>query len=166
MFNMIDFLESNDRVEIKTNSTVTFVGEQQNLKVVTYTSNDVSHSELVDIVIFAVGRVGSGFFSDWCKENDVPLTNNQVDIGVRVELPAVIWEDFEKKIYEPKVYYVSKKYGDDTRMFCFNGRGEVVTENTNGVLTVNGHAYKAEDKKTENTNFALLSTIKFTQPFN
>ena len=166
MLNMIDFLESNDRVEIKTNSTVTFVGEQQNLKVVTYTSNDVSHSELVDIVIFAVGRVGSGFFSDWCKENDVPLTNNQVDIGVRVELPAVIWEDFEKKIYEPKVHYVSKKYGDDTRMFCFNGRGEVVTENTNGVLTVNGHAYKAEDKKTENTNFALLSTIKFTQPFN
>jgi uncharacterized FAD-dependent dehydrogenase len=51
-------------------------------------------------------------------------------------------------------------------MFCFNGRGEVVTENTNGVLTVNGHAYKSEDKKTENTNFALLSTIRFTQPFN
>lgn len=166
MLKLIGSLEGCDRVEIKTNSTVTYVGEQQNLKVITYTSNDVTKSELVDVVIFAVGRVGSGFFSDWCKENNVPLTNNQVDIGVRVELPAVIWEDFEKKIYEPKVHYVSKKYGDDTRMFCFNGRGEVVTENTNGVLTVNGHAYKAEDKKTENTNFALLSTIKFTQPFN
>lgn len=120
----------------------------------------------VDKVVFAVGRVGSKFFSTWCKNNNVEMTNNQIDIGVRVELPSLIWEDFEKKIYEPKVIYRSKKYGDITRMFCFNGRGEVVTENTNGILTVNGHAYKAEEKKTNNTNFALLSTIRFTQPFN
>ena len=78
----------------------------------------------------------------------------------------MIWDEFEKKIYEPKIIYRSKQYGDVTRMFCFNGRGEVVTENTNGILTVNGHAYKAEERKTKNTNFALLSTIRFTQPFN
>lgn len=119
-----------------------------------------------DSIIFAVGRSGSGFFSEWCKKNGIPLTNNQVDIGVRVELPAIIWEDFSKKIYEPKIWYRSKCYGDITRMFCFNERGSVVTENTRGVLTVNGHAFRDESKKTQNSNFALLSTIRFTSPFH
>jgi uncharacterized FAD-dependent dehydrogenase len=172
MVNMIEFLERLENVEIKTNTTVTCVGDNStndDKKCIYYTNeskNNLSEYDIVDKVIFAVGRVGSNFFSSWCQAQGIELTNNQVDIGVRVELPAVIWEDFEKKIYEPKIHYISKKYGDSTRMFCFNGRGEVVTENTNGVLTVNGHAYKAEDKKTENTNFALLSTIRFTQPFN
>ena len=94
------------------------------------------------------------------------LKNNQVDIGVRVELPAIIWDNFSKKIYEPKIWYRSKRYGDTTRMFCFNERGGVVTENTDGVLTVNGHSYRDVARKTENSNFALLSTIRFTQPFN
>jgi uncharacterized protein len=116
-------------------------------------------------IIFAVGRVGSGFFSDWCRKNGIPLTNNQVDIGVRVELPSIIWENFSKKIYEPKIWYRSHGYGDITRMFCFNERGSVVTENTRGVLTVNGHAFRDEKKKTQNSNFALLSTIRFTNPF-
>ena len=117
-------------------------------------------------IIFAVGRVGCDFMAEWCRKNGVPLQNNQVDIGVRVEMPSVIWEDFSKKIYEPKIWYRSKQYGDTTRMFCFNERGSVVTENTNGILTVNGHSYKDESKKTENSNFALLSTIRFTQPFD
>jgi len=92
--------------------------------------------------------------------------NNQVDIGVRVELPALVWDDFSKEVYEPKIVYRSKLYGDTTRMFCFNERGNVVMENTEGVLTVNGHAYKDAARKTENSNFALLTTIRFTQPFN
>lgn len=117
-------------------------------------------------IIFAVGRVGSRSFLNWCKHNQIPTTNNQVDIGVRVELPSIVWEHFSKKIYEPKIFYRSKSYGDITRMFCFNERGHVVTENTNGVLTVNGHSFKEEERKTKNSNFALLSTIKFTQPFN
>ncbi|MFR8052882.1 MAG: NAD(P)/FAD-dependent oxidoreductase, partial [Negativibacillus massiliensis] len=116
-------------------------------------------------VIFAVGRVGSRFFSRWCTENNIALSNNQVDIGVRVELPAIVWEDFSKRIYEPKIWYRSKGYGDKTRMFCFNERGSVVTENTDGVLTVNGHSYRDQSRKTENSNFALLSTIRFTEPF-
>ena len=119
-----------------------------------------------DRIVFAVGRAGSGFFTDWCRKNSVPLTNNQVDIGVRVELPAILWNDFSQKIYEPKIWYRSHGYGDITRMFCFNERGSVVTENTGGVLTVNGHAYRDEAKKTENSNFALLSTIRFTSPFH
>lgn len=169
MVRMIDYLSNHSQIKILSNCEVVDVNEAEKTKgqkVILCNINGNPKTVYVDKVIFAVGRVGSGFFSDWCNSNNIPLTNNQVDIGVRVELPAMIWEDFEKKIYEPKIHYTSKKYGDTTRMFCFNGRGEVVTENTNGVLTVNGHAYKAESKKTENTNFALLSTIRFTQPFN
>ena len=84
---------------------------------------------------------------------------------VRVELPSMVWDDFSHKIYEPKIWYRSKQYGDVTRMFCFNERGQVVMENTSGVLTVNGHAYVDEAKKSQNSNFALLSTIRFTEPF-
>lgn len=118
-----------------------------------------------DAVIFAVGRVGSGFFADWCGKNGIGMENNQVDIGLRVELPAAIWADFAKEVYEPKIWSRSKRYGDVTRTFCFNDRGSVVTENTDGIITVNGHAYREESRKTENSNFALLSTTEFTQPF-
>lgn len=117
-------------------------------------------------IIFAVGRSGSNFFIDWCKKNNIHMSNNAVDIGVRVELPSLIWRDICSKVYDPKISYRSKKYGDETRMFCFNDRGAVVTENTDGVITVNGHAYENEMLKTENSNFALLSSIKFTEPFN
>ncbi len=85
------------------------------------------------------------------------LKNNQVDIGVRVELPAIIWDNFSKKIYEPKIWYRSKRYGDTTRMFCFNERGGVVTENTDGVLTVNGHSYRDAVKK--DTEFQLCTAF-------
>jgi len=137
--------------------------ENNNVKVVELADGEKIYA---NIVIFAVGRAGSNFLQKWCNDNKIMLSNNQVDIGVRVELPAMIWEDFEKKIYEPKIFYTTKGYGDKVRMFCFNGRGEVVAENTSGVLTVNGHAYEAEEKKTNNTNFALLSTINFTHPFH
>lgn len=162
MCKLVDYLLSCENIDIYTNCNVTNITHEGDNIIIS--SEEVLMS--VDRVIVAVGRSGSKFFSDWCIKNNIKLTNNQVDIGVRVELPSIIWEDFEKKIYEPKVIYRSKQYGDVTRMFCFNGRGEVVTENTNGILTVNGHAYKAEEKKTKNTNFALLSTIRFTQPFN
>ncbi len=132
---------------------------------ITYQQDGKTGSLRADTIMFAVGRAGSRFFSKWCQENQIPLQNNQVDIGVRVELPSMIWEDFSKKIYEPKIWYRSKQYGDVTRMFCFNERGSVVTENTDGVLTVNGHSYRDECRKTTNSNFALLSTIRFTEPF-
>lgn len=163
MCNLINELESRENVSIYTNVNVTNVLADGDTFIINTEDNA---NFTVDKVVFAVGRVGSKFFTNWCNKNNIKLTNNQVDIGVRVELPSMIWEDFEKKIYEPKIIYRSKQYGDITRMFCFNGRGEVVTENTNGILTVNGHAYKAEERKTKNTNFALLSTIRFTQPFN
>lgn len=167
MLAIVERIKELPNIDIKTDTEVYDVKDCQNgEKRIDYYGKNKKLSIFVDKVIFAVGRVGSNFFSKWCHNNDIPMTNNQVDIGVRVELPSMIWEDFEKKIYEPKILYTSKKYGDTTRMFCFNGRGEVVTENAEGVLTVNGHAYKASEKKTKNTNFALLSTIKFTSPFN
>ncbi len=147
------------RVEILTRTEVLDVDKDAHK----LTTKDVELT--ADSIIFAVGRVGSRMFSKWCRTNGVEMTNNQVDIGVRVELPSMVWEHFSKRIYEPKIWYRSKRYGDTTRMFCFNERGSVVMENTDGVLTVNGHSYKGEDKKTQNSNFALLSTIRFTQPF-
>ncbi len=154
-----------ERCKIFTDTLVADV-DKKNKEVQIINKNSEVKKIYGDKVVFAVGRSGSRYFSDWCEKHDIALTNNQVDIGVRVELPAIIWEDFSKKIYEPKIWYRSNKYNDITRMFCFNDRGSVVTENTDGILTVNGHSYRDENKKTKNSNFALLSTIRFTQPFN
>ena len=156
--------EISSKVEIVTDTNVIDVNRESHEIFTEDRSGTASFK--ADEIIFAVGRAGSRFFSEWCAQNQIPLENNQVDVGVRVELPSMIWDDFSKKIYEPKIWYRSKKYGDVTRMFCFNERGQVVTENTDGVLTVNGHAYRDEAKKSQNSNFALLSTIRFTQPFN
>ncbi len=161
MMNLINSLEG--KIEIFTNTQVQDVDRDTHQ--ITVADKDGEKTCKADKIIFAVGRAGSLFFSSWCEKNQVELHNNQVDIGVRVELPSMIWEDFSKKIYEPKIWYRSKRYGDTTRMFCFNDRGQVVTENTNGVLTVNGHSYRDEARKTKNSNFALLSTTNFTQPF-
>ena len=161
MKNIIHFLE--DRCDILTGADVTDVDKNKN--VLTVVREGKTASVTAENILFAVGRAGSRFFSKWCAQNDIPLENNQVDVGVRVELPFIIWEDFSKKIYEPKIWHRSKQYGDTTRMFCFNERGQVVTENTDGVLTVNGHSYRDQSRKTQNSNFALLSTIRFTEPF-
>lgn len=162
MVQMIEGLRN--KITLLTRATVTDVDPET--KTITYTQAKQSYQLTGDAIIFAVGRAGSSFFSSWCKKHHIPLTNNQVDIGVRVELPFEVWKHFSEKIYEPKIWYRSEKYGDRTRMFCFNERGHVVVENTDDILTVNGHAFKEEDHKTQNSNFALLSTIRFTTPFD
>ncbi len=159
MLNIIEDVQT--KVEILTNTEVTDVDKSNN-SITTKDGETVS----AEHIIFAVGRAGSRNFASWCRNNEIKMANTQVDVGVRVELPAVLWKDFSEKIYEPKIWYRSKLYGDTTRMFCFNDRGNVVVENTDGVLTVNGHSYRGLDKKTTNSNFALLTTIKFTQPFD
>ncbi|MGI6175935.1 MAG: NAD(P)/FAD-dependent oxidoreductase [Christensenellales bacterium] len=161
MRSMIEELK--DEAEIQTDTEAMDV--DPHTKEITLCKKGETQTIRANIIIFAVGRAGSRFFAKWCAKNGIPLQNNQVDVGVRVELPSVIWEDFSKRIYEPKIWHRSKQYGDTTRMFCFNECGNVVTENTGGVLTVNGHAYRDEKRKTQNSNFALLSTIRFTQPF-
>lgn len=162
MNKLVEYLK--DKIQIETLSTVSDVDSKT--KQVYFEHKGQDYQVEGDKIIFAVGRAGSRMFVNWCKKNKIECSNNQVDIGVRVELPAIVWDHFSKKIYEPKILARSKKYGDTTRMFCFNERGHVVTENTDGVLTVNGHAYKEADKKTDNSNFALLCTIRFTEPFN
>lgn len=162
MLKLVNSLKS--KVEICTMTTVIDVDKDSKIIKAKGPKGDIEVQ--ANKVVFAVGRAGSRIFASWCKKNGIALSNNQVDIGVRVELPAIVWEHFSKKIYEPKIFYRSKKYGDITRMFCFNERGHVVTENTDGVLTVNGHSFKDESKKSQNSNFALLSTTRFTEPFN
>ena len=162
MVKLVEHLK--EKVDIRTLTTVVDVDKES--KIVTVKDHNGEYQVEGNKVIFAVGRAGSRTFAEWCRKNNIHCTNTQVDIGVRVELPSMVWEHFSKKIYEPKILYRSKQYGDVTRMFCFNERGHVVTENTDGVLTVNGHSFKDEARKSENSNFALLSTTRFTEPFN
>lgn len=119
-----------------------------------------------DRCIVSVGRSGSKWIEKVCKELGVKTLSNRVDIGVRVELPAVIYKHLTDQLYESKIVYVTEKYNDKIRTFCMNPYGSVVTENTNGIVTVNGHSFEDKSKHTENTNFALLVSKHFTEPFN
>ena len=120
---------------------------------------------ICDHCIISVGRSGSKWMESVCKELDIPTKSNRVDIGVRVELPAVIFSHITDELYEGKIVYRTKKFEDNVRTFCMNPRGIVVNENTNGIITVNGHSFEDPDKKTENTNFALLVSKHFSEPF-
>jgi len=167
MVKMVDYLKSCSNIHILSNTRIINVFNLTNGKksLMGESKFDLPHVDF-DYVIFAVGRSGSRFFNEWCTRNDIPATNNQVDIGVRVEIPAIVWNDFTDKIYEPKIVYKTKQYEDWVRSFCVNPKGEVVVENNDGILSVNGHSYSDPSKYTNNTNFALLSTIHFTEPFN
>ncbi len=115
--------------------------------------------------IISVGRSGSKWMEQVCAEMDIPTTSNRVDIGVRVEMPAVVFDHLTDELYESKIVYRTKQFGDRVRTFCMNPHGIVVNENTNGIITVNGHSYESGDKHTENTNFALLVAKHFSEPF-
>ena len=118
-----------------------------------------------DRCIISVGRSGSKWMETVCKQLDIPTKSNRVDIGVRVELPAEVFSHLTDELYESKILYRTEKYGDLVRTFCMNPRGAVVNENTNGIITVNGHSYEDPAKKTDNTNFALLVAKHFSEPF-
>ena len=115
--------------------------------------------------IVSVGRSGSKWMERVCKELKIPTKSNRVDIGVRVELPAEVFSHLTDELYESKIVYRTQKYGDKVRTFCMNPKGAVVNENTNGIITVNGHSYEDPAKQTENTNFALLVAKHFSEPF-
>ena len=116
-------------------------------------------------VVLATGRSGSKWMASICEKMGIPQKSNRVDIGVRVELPAEIFKHITDDVYESKIVYKTDKYNDMVRTFCMNPYGEVVAENTNGIVTVNGHSYANPELYTENTNFALLVSNKFTEPF-
>ena len=115
--------------------------------------------------VISVGRSGSKWMETVCKDLEIPTKSNRVDIGVRVELPATVFAHLTDELYESKIVYRTETYGDKVRTFCMNPKGAVVNENTNGIITVNGHSYEDPAKQTENTNFALLVSKHFSEPF-
>ena len=115
--------------------------------------------------IVSVGRSGSKWMEKVCREMKIPTSSNRVDIGVRVEIPAEIFSHLTDELYESKIVYRTEKFEDNVRTFCMNPNGIVVNENTKGIVTVNGHSYEDPAKQTENTNFALLVSKHFSEPF-
>ena len=115
--------------------------------------------------IVSIGRSGSKWIEKVCNSLDIPTKSNRVDIGVRVELKAEIFSHITDKLYESKIVYRTEKFEDNVRTFCMNPYGAVVNENTNGIITVNGHSFNAENLRTKNTNFALLVSKHFSEPF-
>ena len=115
--------------------------------------------------VISVGRSGSKWMEGVCREMGIPTRSNRVDIGVRVELPYVIFRHLTDELYESKIVYRTEKFEDLVRTFCMNPRGAVVSENTNGIVTVNGHSYEDPSRHTDNTNFALLVSKRFSEPF-
>jgi uncharacterized protein len=117
-----------------------------------------------DYVICGPGRVGAQWIKNEVQRLGIPSMPSPVDIGVRVEAPAPILQKLTDIAYEAKFIYYSKTFDDKVRTFCMNPFGEVVTETIDEIVTVNGHSYA--DKRTENTNFAILVSNTFTEPFN
>ena len=115
--------------------------------------------------VISAGRSGSKWMEKVCADLEIPTNSNRVDLGVRVELPAEIFSDLTDELYESKIVYRTEKYEDNVRTFCMNPKGAVVNENTNGIVTVNGHSYEDPAKQTKNTNFALLVAKHFSEPF-
>ncbi|MBR3525064.1 MAG: FAD-dependent oxidoreductase, partial [Lachnospiraceae bacterium] len=113
--------------------------------------------------IISAGRSGSKWMESVCRDLEIPTKSNRVDIGVRVELPAQVFSHLTDELYESKIVYRTAKYGDLVRTFCMNPKGAVVSENTNGIVTVTGHSYEYPARQTENTTFALLVAKHFSQ---
>lgn len=159
MGRIYDYLK--DKVDIIFDTEVKEVSGKDNNFTVSTSKGDYTCRYLV----LATGRSGSKWVSGVCSQLGIETESNRVDIGVRVELPAEIFEHITKDVYESKIVYKTKKYNDMVRTFCMNPYGEVVSENTNGIVTVNGHSYSDPSLHTANTNFALLVTNRFTEPF-
>ncbi len=158
------FEYSSDKVEMKFHTTIADVirEEDHTFTVITDKGEEYSCKDLV----LATGRSGSKWISSICDKMGIEQKKNRVDIGVRVELPAEVFRHITDDVYESKIVYKTDKYNDMVRTFCMNPYGEVVSENTNGIVTVNGHSYDAPELHTNNTNFALLVSNHFTEPFD
>lgn len=150
-----------ERVTFKFNTHVDMIDVNDGV----YEVKTKDESFFGDNVIVSTGRSGSKWMQDICSHLGINTKSNRVDIGVRVEIPAAIFEHITSKVYESKIVYRTKKYQDKVRTFCMNPHGVVVNENTNGIITANGHSYEDEALFTENTNFALLVSNHFTEPF-
>lgn len=156
--NIYEYLKS--KVDILFNTEVLEIKKDKNFTIITKDDSFTAEN-----LVLATGRSGSKWISNVCEKLGIETESNRVDIGVRVELPAAVFEHITRDVYESKIMYRTKKYSDFVRTFCMNPHGEVVNENTNGIVTVNGHSYANPELHTENTNFALLVSNHFTEPF-
>lgn len=155
---------SSEKVDMIFHTTISDVSREADgtFTVMTEKGEKFSCTDLV----LATGRSGSKWISKVCDKFGVEQKKNRVDIGVRVELPAEVFKHITDDVYESKIMYQTDKYNDLVRTFCMNPYGEVVSENTNGIVTVNGHSYDDPALHTQNTNFALLVSNSFTEPFD
>ena len=151
-----------DRIDFKFMSMVEDVDYENGKYIVS--TDDGEKFECKDLVL-AAGRSGSKWIGELCDKFNIKQKKNRVDIGVRVEVPAEVFKHITDEVYEAKIMYQTKQYNDIVRTFCMNPYGHVVTENTNGIITVNGHSFQDKKLQSGNTNFALLVTNKFTEPF-
>ncbi len=156
------FNELKDKVEFHFNSHVDKVNITEDGKY-EIVSNGETHTS--DKCIISAGRSGSKWMEEISHDLNLETKSNRVDIGVRVELPAEVFAHLTDELYESKIVYRTKGFEDLVRTFCMNPKGVVVNENTNGIVTVNGHSYEDPAKHTQNTNFALLVSKHFSEPF-
>lgn len=153
--------ELKDKAEFHFNTPVERI-EKADSSYIIHTS---AESLECDKCIVSVGRSGSKWMEKVCEELRIPTSSNRVDLGVRVELTADLFSHLTDELYESKIIYRTEKFEDKVRTFCMNPHGSVVTENTNGIVTVNGHSYEDPERQTDNTNFALLVAKHFSEPF-
>jgi len=151
-------------VEIRTDIAAANI-ESEDGVVTGVTLADGGFAEAASVVV-APGREGADWLTEQAKRLGIPLANNAVDIGVRVECPAPVMDRLTDALYEAKLIYHTPTFGDTVRTFCMNPNGEVSTESYGDVITVNGHSYAEAEKKTGYTNFAVLVSQRFTEPFN
>ncbi|MBO3768969.1 MAG: NAD(P)/FAD-dependent oxidoreductase [Thermoproteota archaeon] len=162
-FNILSHMknELKKNVEIKVMTEVeSFIVENNIVKGVKTRDGE---SFLSKVVVTAPGRSGASWLRREFTRLNIPMKRNPIDLGVRVEIPAEVMEEITRDLYEPKLKYVSKRFDDNVRTFCVNPRGEVLTEFFENIVTVNGHSYNSH--KTDNTNFAILVSTDFTEPF-
>ena len=156
---MRDFLA--DKVEMKTNADVESIlvdgGRVRGVRTA------AGEELLAGNVVVAPGREGADWLADEMERLGVSVQNNQVDIGLRVEVAAPVLEPITTDLYEPKLHYFTRRFEDRVRVFCMNPYGQVCVERYGDVLTVNAHSYA--EQRTENSNFALLGSTTFTEPF-
>ncbi|MEG1470206.1 MAG: NAD(P)/FAD-dependent oxidoreductase [Anaerovoracaceae bacterium] len=158
---MFDYVK--DRIDMEFYTTIESVESMDNGEF--FVKTDKGEEYCCKDMVLATGRSGSKWISKICDTFGIEQQKNRVDIGVRVELPAEVFKHITDDVYESKIVYKTEQYNDMVRTFCMNPYGEVVSENTNGIVTVNGHSYSDPKLHTENTNFALLVSNHFTKPF-
>lgn len=169
---MYEYLSSRPNFEFREKTTAeTIFTENGAAAGVKLSGPEGEETVSVPVVVLAPGRGGAGWLSRVAHENGLSIDNNEVDIGVRVEVPNAVMDPLTKHLYEAKLVYYSDTFENRVRTFCMNPGGIVSEEHYDtgtggGIAVVNGHSYAEEKRRTENTNFALLVSTRFTRPFN